>query len=158
MLRLLGAGIEPPRVLASFPQLLTALKRIHVRAATSRAPLAFNRGHLTICASAAAPEVAEQLLDETMSHQQGGRGGRGPRAPMRGPAGGDGARSHQNNAANGTGGHGTEARHAGNRTSSTTKAHLTNVRFDSLGISENTKRCAGRVALVPCVARRPACV
>ena len=144
MLRILGAQIEPPRVLASFPRLLTALKRAHARQATARTPLPLSRGRLTVCASAAAPEAAEQLHDEAMSQQQGSRGGRGPRPPMRSSAPNSGTPSQHHGAANGSGTHGGDARAAaaGNRTSSTTKAHLTNVRFDSLDVSNNTKRCA----------------
>ena len=143
MLRLLSAQLGPPRVLATFPRLLTALDRAHARPATSRTPLALSRGRLTVCASATAPEVAELPHDEAMSHQQGSRGGRGPRAPMRGPAASGGPPLQQHGAANGPGGHGGEARAAaGNRTSSTTKAHLTNVRFDALDVSDNTKRRA----------------
>ncbi len=135
MLRLLGAQIEPPRVLASFPRLLTALERAHARQAISRTPLVLSRGRLTVCASAAAPEVAEPRHDKAMSQQQGGRGGRGPNAPMRSSAANGGLPQQQQGAVNGSAAH-------GNRTSSTTKAHLTNVRFDALDVSNNTKRCA----------------
>ena len=143
MLRILGAGFEPPRVLSSFPDLLTACRRVHARQATLRASLVFSRTHLTVSVSAALPELAEPELADAMSHQQGHRGGRGPNGPMRNPAAGDRPQLQQHGAANGSGGHAKEARAAaaGNRTSSTTKAHLTNVRFDGLDISANTKRC-----------------
>ncbi len=54
---------------------------------------------------------------------------------MRGSAANGGPPHQQHGVANGSGAH-------GNRTSSTTKAHLTNVRFDALDVSDNTKRCA----------------
>jgi hypothetical protein len=62
---------------------------------------------------------------------------------MRAPIGTGEPRQQPQGAANGNA---SQVSHAppgagANRTSSTTKAHLTNVRFDELNISANTKRC-----------------
>ena len=143
MLRILGAGLEPPRTFATVRYLLTAVRRGHAAPAGPRRPPPPGRGHLTLCTSAAAPQVAEQRSEAAMSYRGGRGGGRGQQAPMRGPAGSSGPRQQPNGTATGNAGNSGNTLPAagGNRTSSTTKAHLTNVRFDELNLSANTKRC-----------------